>query len=125
MRDGFIQTMGSFIKIRENDTFVELDLSGNPSSYQMAIANKYLTKEDITMPKLIRDKFEDKTIGNDDTPITYHKLFMEYLNDESRAIDPEADDEEDKGIVMTYVNSNGKTNRFYIDEICGREKRII
>ena len=50
---------------------------------------------------------------------------MEYLNDESRAIDPEVDEDEDKGIVMTYVNPNGKTNRFYIDEIAGKDKRII
>lgn len=123
MRADLIQIMGSYIKIKEGDSFIELDLSGD-TTYQMAIANKYLTKEDITMPKLVRNKFQDKSIDGK-SPITYHKLFMEYLNDESRAIDPEVDEDEDKGIVMTYVNPNGKTNRFYIDEIAGKDKRII
>ena len=125
MRDDFIQTFAPYIKIKDGDTFVELDLSGS-TTYKMAIANKYLTKEDIVMPRLIRNKFQDKMVEQN-TPVTYHRLFMEYLNDESRAIDPEVDEEdvEDKGIIMTYVNPNGKTNRFYIDEIAGKEKRII
>ena len=91
----------------------------------MAIANKYLEKEDIKMPKLIRDNFEVKK-DEKGSPITYHKLFMEYLNDESREIDPNAKEEDgNKGIVMRYITPSGKTNRFYIDKIAGEEKRIL
>lgn len=63
------------ILVRKGNGFSEIDPK---KEYKIAIADKYLTKNDIEMPKKIRDRFTS-------TNYTYHQLFMDYLEDEKWA----------------------------------------
>lgn len=95
----------------KNGKFVEIDPN---KTYKIAIADKYLIKDDIKMPAKIRSRFEE-------TGTTYHQLFMKYL--ERGDIEPDEKDV-DKDFTITYIRRDGTRSHTLIDKSCG-EYRVI
>ena len=90
------------ILVRGKDNkFVEIDPN---KEYKIAIADKYLIKDDIKMPAKIRSRFEE-------TGVTYHELFMKYLERDER---PETEENDvDTDFTITYTRRDGTKSRIF------------
>ncbi len=100
------------ILVRGKDgDFVEIDPN---KTYKIAIADKYLIKDDIKMPAKIRDRFKE-------TGATYHQLFMEYLE---RGNSETEENDVDTDFTITYIRRDGTKSHIPIDPSCA-EYRVI
>lgn len=101
------------ILVRGKDgKFTEIDPN---KEYKIAIADKYLIKDDIKMPAKIRERFKE-------TGVTYHELFMQYLERDERPETKENDIDTD--FTISYTRRDGTKSHTPINPSCA-EYRVI